>query len=290
MFDNGLFEKFKHTKTRDGILDMSEDKDFTFTSVERNIWKLSSKDGLYFAKPVNKSRMDAEVLLGQLHNQVGLNAAIYFPCQNLSFQGSNLSQNQILDLQNSRYAVSNNVLNSSSVLALDCYDSFNENNGLKPPMPYLFFSANSAVDYTKYFTKDAMRQLIKSFVFGITEYNYDMHWKNIGYEVSEGIVKNVFTFDNGASGLGAKRVLDDQEYCSFLQPEWFNRNSSLVEIKENPVVNQIISNREIANDLGSVDVVETSKDISKELGYKFSSFYVDKLARAYDETAELFYK
>ena len=60
--------------------------------------------------------------------------------------------------------------------------------------------------------------------------------------------------------------------------------------KENSVIEEIVPFTELANELGSVDFAETSRDIKEELGYKVNFQYIDKLTQSFDETAEFLMK
>lgn len=290
MFDNGLFEKFEHTKTRDGILDLGNTKDFSYSHLERGVWKMIGGEGLYYAKSVNKSRMDAELLLSQVCKGLGFSTAIYHPFQNLMFDAPNLTETDIINLQNYRYAVSNNVVFDHTPLAYEHYSNLTDGNRQFCSLPYSLFKDKSGVDYTKYFTKDAMRQLIKMNLFDIASFNFDRHENNYALKIEDGIVVDIVLFDYGASGVGAKRMNEDERYFTSFQEGFSNKENSLKAFKENPVIEQFVPFTELANEIGNVDFVETSRDIKEELGYKVNFQYIDKLTQSFDETAEFLMK
>lgn len=290
MFDNGLLRKFEHTKTRDGILDLKDTKDFSYTHLERSVWKMLSSDGLYYAKAVNKSRMDAEVLLSQVCKHLGFSTAIYLPVQNPMFNAPNLTQEDIVRLQNYRYAVSNNVVFENTPLAYDYFTQIGEGKRQFCRLPYNLFNVKNPIDYTKYFTKDAMRQLIKMNIFDIASFNFDRHENNYALKIEEGLVTDVVLFDFGASGVGAKRNLAGEKYFTSFQEKDLNKKNTLMAFKENSVIEEIVPFTELANELGSVDFAETSRDIKEELGYKVNFQYIDKLTQSFDETAEFLMK
>lgn len=290
MFDNGLFKKFEHTKTRDGILDLENIKDFSCYHLERGVWKMIGGEGLYYAKAVNKSRMDAELVLSQVCKGLGFSTAIYHPFQNLVFNDPKLTEVDIINLQNYRYAVSNNVVFDDTPLAYEYYAGLGNGERQFCSIPYSFFNSKNPIDYTKYFTKDAMRQLIKMNIFDIASYNFDRHENNYALKIEDGKVVDVVLFDYGASGVGAKRCLEGEKYFTSFQEEDLNKKNTLMAFKENSVIEEIVPFTELANELGSVDFAETSRDIKEELGYKVNFQYIDKLTQSFDETAEFLMK
>ena len=96
MFDNDLLRNYKHTLTRTGILDLGNTQDFSYSHLERGVWKMYGKDKLYYAKAVNKSRMDAEVILSRAAKLIDLKTATYYAMQNPNFDDPTLTKEDII--------------------------------------------------------------------------------------------------------------------------------------------------------------------------------------------------
>ncbi len=285
MFDNDLLRNYKHTLTRTGILDLGNTKDFSYSHLERGVWKMYGKDKLYYTKAVNKCRMDAEVILSRAAKIAGLKTATYYAMQNPNFDDPNLTERDIIRLQNYQYVVSDNVVDENTMLASEFFKLVGGGDRANTQMPYSFFNVNNLQDYTKYFTKEAMIDLLKMSIFDPFAFNFDRHEDNFAFQIQNGIVTGVVLFDYAAGGVGAKDRFINQTYCSVLQPEELNKTLTIEAVRDNPIASEIISNHELAEEMGRINFGEISKECKEEMGYRTSPMYIDKLSRSFEECA-----
>ena len=144
--------------------------------------------------------------------------------------------------------------------------------------------ANQPFDFVDLFTKEGMRDFIKMHLFDTASSNVDRNASNFYFEYNEqGKICGVTTIDHSMS---QDSILFDHPdaliFFNFLGEDCeTDRNGMIYELKENETVQDFLPVSEMAEMVGSVDIVETAKDIKKETGYSVDPEYIDELAISY---------
>ncbi len=279
MLDNGLNKYLEKHISSHGFLKL-DDLGFEMQKGKGAFWgvhMVNTPEGQFCLRKSTDSRVfDSEILLGQVYNLCGVESAIYLP----------------VVYKNRTGVISNNLDTPTS------YTGFQFNEKMKDETGEMFpFLLPSKIDpkqmqtINKYFTKDAVRDIIKKVVLDVCSCNTDGHLSNVIYQTQDGKVCKIQSFDNEFSGKMFFSYGPDSEHTVFFNPFQGglkrNREEIVDEIKNNETSLSFITPQEIAESIGSVDIINTAKDIEQNLPRNFFNMkYVDGMAYSFDKMAE----
>lgn len=291
MEDNGLIKYYRDRKKGKDLTSTKKHKDFSILSKETDIKKvqcyLQTPEGIYYTKCASKAEIDAETLLSQVFCKLGIQTALYLPAGH---------KNKYV------YAVSNDITNENTILAKDYYeqlwanikkdDSYSCVKVGQHPFYMPIVKEQVELDYNKFITPEAMRTLQMTRGLDMASFNTDRNWCNYYFQVEDNLIKDIILIDHAMSGANVESTLCDDlvdhmyfnEFNSLLGRNNYSRIISY--FKNNEVVQDYITPQELAETIGSVDVVDVARDIKSTIGYKVNEKYVDYLANSFNDTAE----
>lgn len=292
MEDNGLIKYYKNFKRGRDLTNPKLHDGFSFGMVRTKSDELqaclTTPEGSYYVKTADKKQRDAEVLLSQVYAKAGLKSAIYLPAGHISKYRCVVS-NDIAKKENIviakdyfsdiRSKVLNGVTFDSNTIACNSFY-----------MPQK--KENAQVDYQKYITPDAMRNLQKARAFDLASFNIDRHHLNYFLKTQGDLVTDVILIDHAMSGeiFKNRNLVNDWLELSMYYSEFFYgkhfKDEIISSFKTNEVVQDFITPQELAESLGSVDILDTARDIRGTIGYKINQEYVDCIAKSFDDTAD----
>lgn len=273
MLDNNLLKYFSKYATKDGCLNLSSNE---FEIVEgRDDFKffdfLHCKEGIYFTKCAPKPIADAEILMGQIYNLLGLNSAIYLPAK----QNEESTYLQV---------VSNNVIRNNYVYACEQLDKIREKTGQLFSLELPQRKIDNIVDYSKLITKEAMAKQILLRVADVATRNHDRNTSNYAYKVEDGLITDLAIFDNGASGTYPFNN-NYLYFHDFVGNTFISDYQFLLMLRDNENVQDYISFTEMAEKLGDVSVQEVANDIYQTINYKIEQKLIDDTSKQIDYVA-----
>jgi len=296
MIDNGLIEKyFLNRKTSSSHCAYIPTNSIVSSS---KITLPEMQETNFYTKPCPPSQVDAEVLLSQVYAKAGLKSAIYMPAILQSEQGSKCG------------VISNDVIDTPSQRAF--IKEFFERHGYIPSNAYdirdaVRFDPRIILPYKKdykidthndKFSKNCIRQMIKTRLFDVASFNVDRHFRNFYYEMKDNKPDDVVLFDYAMSGNVYRYVNTNHRYYpnDFAMVHELNlikdfvtkktREDMIENFKNNETMHDYIETRELVDALKSVDIKETARDIKDTIGYEVDSFYTKEIAESFENLAE----
>lgn len=307
MIDNGLLKYYPTFASKQGFVKMRAMK-YQFVRPEYYdiVKKYICQDGTFYFKSERQDEIDSQVLLSQIYKKSGVNSAIYLPA---------------LDPLNHRGTISNDIESPSTISGKDffslLYQTFpkelidtelikhtksNATSSKVQSRDKLMMFDRKIVspslkdfeeqktcenfDFVSLFTKDGMRAFIKMHLFDTASFNVDRNSSNFYFEIDKnGKICGVTTIDHSMS----------QDACLYGLSEFYNflgeacetdKAGMLYELKENETVQDFILPQEMAEEIGSINVVSVAQEIKQETGYKINQNYVNCLAHSYENLAE----
>lgn len=282
--DNGLLKYYRGFRRGKDLLNVNRHAGFKFVtkavgvnniSADGVLHYLVTPEGLYYTKFLSKKEIDAEVLISQLYPKLGLKCATYLPVgEKSTYTGVVSNDVRAIDTvpaNQHNKAMSNSLDKSIHIVG-------------KNPLHLPYDSNLVNVDYSKFITKNGMRSLQIKRMADTASYNTDGREENFFYVLKDGIIDDVVSYDNAMSGPFCEGLTNSYE--NEFSAHRLYRNGMINQFRENETLQTFISPIEMAETIGSVDVIETAKDIKRETGYKVEPQYVDAIARSYESMAE----
>ncbi len=292
MEDNGLIKYYRDRKRGKDLTSTKKHKDFRILigkqgDVKSHQTYLQTPEGIYYTKCASKAEIDAETVLSQVFCKLGIQSAIYLPAGH---------KNKYV------YAVSNDITNENTILAKDYYEQFWENirkdsnySGTtigQHPFYLPSIKEQVEIDYNKFITPEAMRTLQIVRGLDMASYNTDRNWCNYYFQMENGVITDIILIDHAMSGANVESTLCE-ELVNCLYFNEFNKilgrnnySNIISNFKNNEVVQDIITPQELAETVGSVNMMEEARDIKGTIGYKIDQGYLDVMAKSFDYTAE----
>jgi len=287
LFDNGLLEYYRCGYYREGFLDAKEIK--VKESIKQDMFKTcvscKSPVGTFYKKYhryFSKEMTDAEILLGQVYNKLGIKSAIYVPVQEdgKKFLLSNsILQNDIYPTQAFHEFVS---------LSVDC-----EEGQVRDFLSRDSLSSDKSSDILKYFSDRAIEQKVKMRLVDCASNNTDRADCNYMYQIDDDrVCQDVVVFDHERSGIESLQVIKAGVYTSFTKG--FKNDFGLVdstseevveEVINNPLVNSVVNRHALAEQIGNADISQVALDISRTTGYVVEPSYVNFLEKSFYKVA-----
>jgi len=279
MYDNGLLKFYKKYARKDGYLKSKRCglKLVANDGEDPSLDIIKTPTGRIFCKHLSLEREhNAEVLLSQIYQQVGLNSAIYTP---------------ILAQKNQTFVASNDVSDSTTMIGGKFFSSMAIAEGIRKKDTYIpVRKEDNKLDYSKYFTKQAMEEYLKMRLFDCASVNGDRNDTNYFFSVQDGKAVQLRTFDHGFSGYASPKYIDtDYYYTNFTGHNKCvgdnTREEILFHFKNSENILDYVSPASLAEELGSVDVMAVKQDIKQTIGYEIDQSYADMIATSYDYVA-----
>lgn len=273
MIDNRLLKYYPTYATEDGFLKLDSKG---FKVVEgKNDFKffdfLHCSEGIYFLKATPKPIADAEVLMGQIYNLLGLNGAVYIPAK--------------LDEKSSHiHVVSNNVINKNYIYACDQIEVMRKTTGKLFALELPQRKIENVVDYSKIISNEAMAKQILMRVADVATKNHDRNTSNFAYKVEKGIITDLATYDNGACGTYPYNN-SYFYYHDFQNSFSMSDFQFLLTLRDNENVQDFVSFNEMAEKIGGINVSNIASDIKQTTNYNIEQQLIDSTARQMDYVA-----
>lgn len=286
MQDNGLLKFYEECRAKGGELDLSK---LPFKGQSWQCYNFNEVEGVgsFYIKTCSASKLESEILVGQIYAQLGLTAAIYLPAISRECRDPFVISNDI---------GGENITRMHEFL-----------NTVKQQVPYIC-GKNANDDISSFFTSKAIEVLALQEAANVACNNTDAHSGNRLVRVTKtqpfrkGFVKitPVKAEDVGILDYGlcfaedySGKPLRTVSYTLFNEQgvgqRFYNKSDFKIinNLKDNPVVQQHINCSEIAEMIGNCDVYQTAKDVTETIGYEFTPRFLDKFANSVEFTAEL---
>lgn len=287
MVDNGLVSLGSKYIDKNGIFQVTEKRWFDFHGDARRIyscrdWKTEAK---YFVKKCSSPKeQSAEVLLSQIYARHGFTTTISLPAN-----GNRIISNDIADKPNAELIYDffvRRALRDRSQFSPDAIARIqNETCDVHD------LKSASLPRWEQLFTPQALAERFRWDAFTLASGNSDDHLDNsVVYVNKKGIAEEIGHFDYGhefGPDADKSKTFLDKEYFAFYNGKMkVDRDTFLCDLAGNKRIARYFDAGKVANELGSVDVVATARDIEQTIGYSPSQYVVDTLARSFEQTAE----
>lgn len=287
MYSNGLLEHYKNTYYREGFLDVSKLKivETPKQSVFDTCVSCKSPVGFFYKKYHNyfsKEMADAEILLSQLYNKLGLTSAVYLPAQE----------------KGHRFLLSNSVNSGDTIQASNFKDKIESKLGCSSQLVDGFMgnqvgSSIVGKEIVNYFSQKALAQQVKMRVLDCASNNPDRQDCNYVYKIDQdGVAQDIVVFDHERSGLKAWHNIMQRENGMFMKGfcnDFGLKDATKMEvidtIKQSELCTSVIDTHSLAEEIGSIDVNAVALDICRTTGYMVEPSYTDYIAKSFNMTA-----
>lgn len=287
MYGNGLLEYYKKAYFRDGFLDISKlrmTEDGKQSAFDTCI-SCKSPVGAFYKKYHNyfsKEMADAEILLSQLYNKLGLTSAVYLPAQE---RGHKFLLSNSVDGKN---VFSATIFNSYVTSQVGC-----DQKQVCNLMNKQVCSSSEGKQIVEYFSDRVLAQKIKMRVLDCAANNPDREDCNYVFKVDENnVAQDILVFDHERSGLEAYRNMMQggngkftTGYCNDFGLKNASREDVIDQIKHSEMCNELVDNHALAEQIGSVDVNAVALDICRTTGYMIEPKYTDYISKSFNITA-----
>ncbi len=284
MEDNGLVKYYNSKGWAKHLLDANKNPEFYKLAkdlMKFNVMNIPTS-GNYYLKKASAKETGAEILLSQIYHKAGFDTALYTPVGKNGFYGYVLS-NDVVQNKNIQNARIFTFLNSKKA-----YEGIEDDNIKNQIINNIFYMPQTKqeehTNYQDFITSEAMSSLIQMRVFDVASFNPDRHPNNYQFEIIDNKVVGLILFDYGMSGQ--KYEKNNLAYYNEFSLDKLTRQQFVECIKENENVQDFVSLQECAENIGGIDVVQSARDITEDIGYKFSSKFVSTIAKSYDDMAE----
>lgn len=287
MYSNGLLEYYKSSYFRDGFLDVSRLKivESRTQSVFDTCVSCKSPVGAFYKKYHNyfsKEMADAEILLSQIYNQLGLTSAVYLPAEERGRRF--LLSNSVDGKDVFQASVYNSIVASHIGCTEKQINSFMDNQ---------VASSDAGRQIVDYFSERALAQKVKMRVLDCAANNPDRENCNYVYKINEDkVVEDIAVFDHERSGLEAWRNMRQNQYGAFTRGfcnDFGLKDASKQEvidhIKQSEICESVIDRHALAEEIGSIDVNAVALDVCRTTGYVIDPKYTDFIAKSFNTTA-----
>lgn len=287
MYDNGLLKYYKdyadkqgRLKTYEALKDCSSiDKSSAIKVYYTKNGELSKK---YFEKLCGfrgKNVECAEIMQSQVFKEKGLNTAIYtpgvkadgFPCvisDDISTPTSNKMGNFIVR------CLEDKVIE---------YSPYSRQYNITP----------RDIQFEKLFTPKAMKDFILEHALDVAGGNADRHTGNFEVEVGKSeagmdIIQDVIYYDYGSTIFEYPQ--DQENLFNFVNGLGFGvdktRGEMIAILRNCPHVLEHYSPDELAQIVGSTDVVQIARDVKENTGFEVDNNFLNRLERSYYNMAQ----
>lgn len=234
----------------------------------------------YFVKHCSPEERTAEVLLSQIYAKHGFITAIALPADK-----NRIITNDIIEKQKGELAYDFFVRK-----ALQEKDRFSPKaikKILDGSCDVVDLKSASIPRWEELFTKQALASRFRWNAFAIASANGDDHLGNaVVYKNQHDIAEDIGHYDYGYAGANVRKF-STMEYLAFYDDLLeIDRISFLTSLAQNEQITKYINPKEVAEELGKVDVLDTATDITQTIGFTPRQSVVDGLARSFEQTAE----
>ncbi len=270
MKDNGLLKYYKIKRVIDGRISISSLTNEVLKNNDERFGHCIIDGKKYFVKdkyPTNRGD-SAEVLLSQIYAKAGFDTALYFPaalygelkncllCQDI--KGERVISPGLFD-----YPLTNN----QAYYTKELYD-----------IP------QSEIKNSIYFSKDAVRQIIKMHVFDLASKNADRNKSNYYLKINEdNIASGVKLIDYGFSAYYDSKL---GFYNDFSMKDLKNREDMVDFFKNDKTISAFVFTKEIGKELGKVDIWGTCLDIKEQTGYRVDREFAEEMQESFFEVSQ----
>ncbi len=283
MYDNGLLKYYGNKLNLISghlVLDRLNFKIDKSQPINMTTYKIfSGKTCKFFLKvPLVPNEVDCEVLLSQIYKNAGINTPIYTPVA--------YEEKPEMLLPG---VMSNNICTSKKiVIAKSFFEKLSCREHCLNSDIYtnLLNAKQSLVNFSKYFTKDAIREFIKIQLFDLASYNIDRNTNNFYFEVENGKAVHTIAIDQGRS---ISRISSKENpFLNYCGGEMLRSHKQMVElVKNNEMVNDLVNVNELAEEIGNLNPQKTAEDIKQTIDFEVDKEYIDLLEGSCQETANM---
>lgn len=283
MFDNGLLKYYKDRLNLISGHLAFERLNFAVNkqdSITRTTYKVSAPNGdKFFLKvPIDQAEVECEVLLSQIYKKAGIKTPIYTPVA--------YEEKPRMFIPG---VLSNNICTSRQVVSAKLFfDKLScKAHCLKSDLyTGMFRQDQTLINFSKYFTKDALRDFIKIQVFDLASCNTDRNTGNFYFDVENGKVAHVFAIDQGMSAYRIRNK--ENRFLNYFGPEMLQSKEQIVEsMTHNEIVNDLVNINDLAEQVGNVNSNKVAEDIKETIDYHIDKNYVSLLNASCQSVAEM---
>ena len=318
MEDNGLLKYYASYRGKNGFLDVSKLGILKNTDrVSQTVVPCAFNDERFYVKfrsfeTFDKELVDAEILCSQIYKKMGVESAIYLPAED---------DGKKFVISNS--VLKPNVMPAQMYLFRKL--GYNPNISL-PFLSAPYLSGDTVKYHyetvEKYLTRNAMQEQTKMRILDTACFNTDRHRANFLYTVNSikqtdtskdddyeelGMFARIINYfksmprnkadsitaiDFESSGYNfqlineGEKSVQDLNFHNDFQITMMNYGDLMEEYKYNDSFASLVDKKEIAEEMGALDIGEVAQDIKDTIGYEVSPNYVQALSRSFDDVAE----
>lgn len=282
MVDNALIKYYRGLKRGKNLLNTNAHPEFKFEKKEVSLAEsrdthkliLTTPEGVYYVKKANKQEQDAEIFISQIYERLGLKSAIYLPAG--------------VD-KKYEYVVSNDVKSPNTIIArAHNVNMLKAANTYFPTDSPLYLPGDYdriSIDYSRFITRDGMRDLQLKRVVDCLCGDIDGHDLNFFYELNEdGLITRTISIDHSLSGIFYNDLFN--VYQNEFSKNALSRTGMIRNIKENESLHSFITPNEIINYISNVDIPAIARDIKEDCGFKIDPKYVSAIDSSFNDMAE----
>lgn len=282
MIDNGLLKKGANFLNKSGEFCLYKKRWYDFHSVSK--WTYSCRDKKttqkYFVKDCSPREQTAEVLLSQIYAKHGFTTTIALPANDGKIITNDIAEKQkgerVYDFF-VRKALRDRAMFSPDAVARIINDTCDVKDLKSASIPR----------WEELFTKEALTNRFRWDGFTIASGNSDDHLGNaVVYKNDKDVAYDIGHYDFGDAGDKCDCFLTKKYYAFYDDKLEVDRNTFLTSLAQDQQITKYINPQQLANEIGSVDVLGTAQDITQTIGFSLEQPVVDTIARSFNQTAE----
>lgn len=284
MIDNGLLKNSSSYLSKDGSLCLYKKRWYDYKTVPAVGVVYSCRDKKtsvkYFVKECSSAEQTAEVLLSQIYAKHGFTTVISLPADQGRIITNDIAEKQKGEL----------IYDFFVRKALEEKDSFSPKaieRIVKDTCTVEDLKSASISRWEQLFTKEALANRFRWDGFTIASGNGDDHLGNaVVYKNNKDIAVDIGHYDFGDAGSKCGLFLKKDYYAFYDDQLEVDRATFLTALAQNDKITKYINPKQLANEIGSVDVLGTAQDITQTIGFCPDQPVVDCIARSFSQTAE----
>ena len=282
MIDNGLMCAKGSSFDKAGNFCLHKKRWYDYQTEARRVYSCRDKktSDKYFVKMCTPQEKTAEILLSQIYAKHGFTTAISLPVDN-----NRIITNDISEKQGGEMAYDFFV--RKALAERDKLDPRVVEKIVKDVCDVKDLQSASIPRWEQLFTPEALANRFRWDGFTIAGGNTDDHLGNaVVYKNDKDIAVDIGHYDFGDAGnmLGFDR---ERGYYAFYNGELeVERDVFLASLARDKQITKYIDPKQLANEIGSVDVLGTAQDITQTIGFSPDQPVVDFIARSFNQTAE----
>lgn len=284
MEDNGLLFSSPNCWDKGGNLVLNRKSWHDFYGDAKYLYACrdSETDKRYFVKTCTTNEQTAEVLLSQIYAKHGFTTAIALPANGCRVVTNDLADRTNVELIYNYFY--RKALFDKDKLSPDALERI-----LSDDCTMADLRTGSIERWEELFPPEALEDRFRWNAFTIASGNSDDHMGNgVVFLGKNGIAENIGHFDYGDAGINSHLYMSKKYFAFYNDQLRVDRQTFIKDLAQNPSITKHFNPKEVADELGSVDVVGVAQDIKQTIGFNANQTVVDNIARSFEQTANDF--